>query len=173
MSKKVKGIIEKEFSHQFKGIDECMVVSIRGISGIDNNLMRGVLTKKNIHLTVVKNSLARRAFESLGHRAIGELFEGPSAVVYGGDSIVDVAKEMIELGKKYQKLEIKGAFMAGAIVKGEAAKALAKLPTRPELQATLAATALSPGRKLASAVLAPATRIAGCLEALVKKMEAA
>ena len=68
MSKKVKSLIERELKSRFENVSDCIVVSVRGVSGIDNNQMRGDFLKKDIHMTVVKNSLARRTFSDLGKR---------------------------------------------------------------------------------------------------------
>ncbi len=84
MSKKIKGLMQGEFKNRFEEVTECVVVSVRGVSGNDNNEMRGELLSKGIRLSVVKNSLARRAFEEMGRGDIKDVLEGPCAIVYGG-----------------------------------------------------------------------------------------
>ena len=66
--------------------------------------MRGALKQKGIRLTVVRNALAKRAFVSSRWRRRPILIDGPCAMVYGGDSIVDVAKETTEWNKKIPRL---------------------------------------------------------------------
>jgi large subunit ribosomal protein L10 len=173
MSRKVKGLIEKELETQFKGVNECVVVSLRGIGGTENNLLRGDLKKKNIRVTMVKNSLARRAFSDLGMPAMSDVLAGPSAIAYGGDSIVDLVKAVLTWGKKIEHLQIKGGFLEGQSLDADATKALAKLPNRAQLQGAVVMLAQSPGRRVAGCIAAPAGRIAGCIEALVKKLELA
>ena len=60
MSKKVKGMIRDHLKSRFDGLSECAVVSLRGVSGTENNEMRGLLKEKQISMTVVKNSLAKQ-----------------------------------------------------------------------------------------------------------------
>lgn len=173
MSKYVKGLIESELKNMItdNGISEFVVVSIMGVGGVDNNTMRGELKKKGVRLSVVKNSLFRRAMSSQGMEGVGNLFSGPCAVVYGGDSIVDVAKELETWAKNLNALEVKGAYLDGTMLDAAGAKNLAKMPTRKELQATLAGTVVSPARKLAGSIAGPASLIAGCVKTIVEKAE--
>ncbi len=171
MSKRVKGFIEQELKNRFEGVSEFVVVSLRGIPGIENNQMRGELLQKNIRLTVVRNSLAARACSELGMGPISELFSGPTAVAIGADDIVELSKELADWDKKLDRFEIKGAFLEGKVLDAEAARALAKMPSRTELQATVVMIAKSPGARLAGAITAPAGVIAGCIKSLIEKRE--
>ena len=61
MSKKVKNLITNELITKFKPLEGVAVISPRGIDGIKNNLLRRRLRENGLRMTVVKNSLARRA----------------------------------------------------------------------------------------------------------------
>ena len=146
----------------------------KGLNGNENNEMRGVLKEKGIKLKVVKNSAMRQALDSLGRAAAMSLFlEGPRAVAYGGDSVVDVAREMGEYVKKYDVVEFAGAFVDGAAIDAAGAVALSKMPSRIELQGEIVILANSPGRNVAGAIAGPAGCIAGCIKSLVEKLEEA
>ncbi|MBN1123766.1 MAG: 50S ribosomal protein L10 [Sedimentisphaerales bacterium] len=172
MSRVIKGFLQKDLERRFAGMEDFLVVSIKGIGGIDNNEMRGVLKSKGIRLTVVKNSMMRKALESMGHGSAAGLFStGPCTVAYGGDSIVDVAKELVGWAKKLPVVEVKGAYVEGQIVPQKGAEELAKMPTRVELQGQLVQIALTPGSNVAGAIVGPGSRIAGCLKSHIEKME--
>lgn len=173
MSYYVKGLVQKEYEKRFTGVDSFLVMQTIGISGIDNNVMRGELKHKGIHMMVVKNSLIRKTMESLGHPAAARLFEaGPCTVVFGGDSVVDVAKEMdIWARKKKDIMVVRGAYVEGEVLSEKAAALLSKMPTRAELQGQIAGAALAPGARVVGAVLAPSRAIAGCLKSLIEKKE--
>jgi len=165
--------MQKEFTSRLEDIDELMVVSLRGIKGTDNNNLRRQLREREMYLNVVKNSLAGRAFDELGRGCIRELLTGPSAVVYGGDSIVDVAKLLVEWGEKIENLNIKGGYLGGKMLDSEAVKALSKLPSRTELQGMVVMLANAPGSCVAAAICSPAGIIAGCIKTVIKNLEAA
>ena len=171
MSKKIKEIMEQEFKKRFEGVGEFLVVSLRGVNGNDNNVMRGDLLDKQIEIKVIKNSLAVRAFDQLGIKGTSELFSGPCAIVYGGEDIVSTAKELVAWDKKLDKLEVKGGYLDGQLLGDKGAKDLAKMLSRSEQQAVVVQLAQSPGSRLAGAVGAPAGIIAGCIKTLLEKLE--
>jgi large subunit ribosomal protein L10 len=173
MSKKIKGMMERELGSVFDGVSEMVLVSLRGVSGNENNQFRGELLGKQIHVKVVKNSLAARTFEQLGMPDIKQLLTGPCAIVYGGDSVIDVAKELVEWDKKLDNFEIKGGYLEGQLLDAHGARDLAKMLTRTEQQGAVVALAMSPGGSVAGAVGAPAATIAGCVKALIEKLEEA
>ena len=173
MSKFVKGLIQTELNGLVddRDIHEFMVVSVRGVPGVDNNTMRGELKEKGIRLIVVKNSLFRRVLRDHQMDSAAALFKGPCAITYGGDSIVDVAKEIVDWVKKIDAFEIKGAFLDGTVLDEQGAKDVAKMPSRRELQAQVAGCIMAPARNLAATILGPASGIAGCVQTIIDKAE--
>lgn len=172
MSYAVKGLIQKEYDARFAGMTSFMVLKTIGINGVQNNKMRGELKKKNIRMMVVKNSLMRRTLDTLGLGKSGMLFDsGPCTVVFGGDNIVEVAKEIEPWLKKVKAIAIKGACIEGETLDAKQAVGVSKMPSRAELQGMVAGMALSPGARLAGAILSPGGAIAGCLKSIIEKQE--
>jgi len=173
MSKFVKGLVQEQFEQRIAkdSARNFLVVTTMGIGGVDNNVMRGGLKEKGIKLAVVRNSLFRKALSNQGLDKAGVLFEGQCAIAYGGDSIVDVAKQIAEWAKKVTALQVKGAFLEGDVLDADSAKVLATMPNRAEMQGQVVMLANSPGRKIAGAITGPGGIIAGCIKAIEEKKE--
>src|SRR5579862_9130397 len=108
MSKQVKDLITNELSGRLKEIDGVGVINPRGINAIKNNLIRRRLREKGLRMTVVKNTLARRAVGDGKLKGFDRLLEGPSAVIYGKQSISTVARALLDEKKADDTLELRG-----------------------------------------------------------------
>jgi ribosomal protein L10 len=119
MSKTVKGMIIREYKSRLTGMEDATLISIRGISSNDTNKIRGTLRKKNIRVTMVQNALARKAFEGTGLEGLAPLMKGANAIAYGGNSVVEVARELVKLFADFPLIEMKGANLDGQHFEGE------------------------------------------------------
>ena len=171
MSKRIKNLIEQETKAKLDGRSDFMVISLFGMSGNDNNNFRTELVKKDISVSVVKNTLAVRALKALGKENTDDLFSGPCAIAVGGEDIVSLAKEIVKWEKELDKLEVKGAFVEGQLLDSAGAKALSKMLSRAEQQGVVVQLAMSPATTLAGAVVGPASTIAGCIKTIIDNGE--
>ncbi|MGD0462457.1 MAG: 50S ribosomal protein L10 [Tepidisphaeraceae bacterium] len=170
MSKKVKNLIEKELTAKFSPLDGVAVISPKGIDGTKTNLLRRRLGAKGVKMTVVKNTLAKRAAGSTKLKGFEVLLDGPSAVVYGKTSIASIARMLVEAAKNDEKLELRGVFFDGELYRGaKGVEQVSKLPTREEAIASILAAILGPGRKLAGAVKGPGGKLAAILKTVEDK----
>ena len=175
MSKPVKNLITEDYKRRFDGLTGAVLVDVRGMESNDNNEFRAGLAEKQIKITVVKNSQAKRAFEGTDLEGLTEMLDGPSALVYPVSeetSVVNVARELINWAKKLETLEFRGALLDGIKFGPDQIKALSEYPTKEEAQATVVTLLLSPARNLVGAVKAPAGNIAGILKTIQEKLEA-
>ena len=172
MSKPVKEMMMRDYQDRLEGVDDALLVSIRGVPANDNNRMRLGLLEKDIRVTVIRNNLAKHAFDGSGLSGLEPLLEGPSALVYGGETVVDVAREIVKWGKEVEKLEQKGAVLDGELFAGaDGVERLSKFPMREESIAQAVTLILSPARNLVGAALGPGGRLMGIVKAIEDKLE--
>ncbi len=172
MSKPVKELIMRDYTDRLGGVEDALVISIRGIGANENNRLRQGLAQMQIRVTVIRNSLAKTAFAETGLAGLGPVLEGPSALAYGAESVIDVARELVKWAKEIKQLELKGAVLDGQLFAGAAGvEALSKYPTREEAIAKAVTLILSPGRNLMAQIKGPGSRVAGLIKAIEEKLE--
>ncbi len=166
MSKPVKEMLRKDLIGRLEGVTSLAVVGFSGLDAISTHRVRSELEKKEIKLTVVKNSVARQAFEALGLEGAKELLDGPCAIAYGSDSVITVVRELLALAKESQQLTVKAALLDGEPFGPDRITALSKFPTRDEAIAKVAGTILAGGANLAGCLIGPGSKIASILKTI-------
>ena len=102
-------------------------------------------------------------------KSIDQVLSGPSTLVWGGEDIVGLSREMADWAKKIDKIEISGGVVDGQGVNAREIVDISKGPSRLELIGQIAGLLLSPGARLAGALLGPGGTISGQLKALSEK----
>jgi large subunit ribosomal protein L10 len=170
MSKQVKDLVTQELSRRLKSLDSVAVINPRGLDANKNHGIRRRLREKGLRMTVVKNTLARRAVAGGKLEGFDKLLDGPSAVIYGAASISAIARQLLDEKKKDDTLELRGAFFDGEAYIGTAGiEQVSKLPTREEAVANILGAILGPGRKLAAALKGPGGTLGGVLKTIEDK----
>ena len=171
MSKRMKSLITGELVTKFKGQDSIVIIDYTGINATVTNQIRAALRSKQAKMTVVRNAMAAKALTDVGFSPASEVLKGTNAIVYGGESIVDLVKELVEQAKTIDKLKIKGSVVEGKLLDSKSTMALAKLPNKKELQSMIVGQILGPGRKLAGQLKGPAGKLAGQIKSVEEKKE--
>jgi large subunit ribosomal protein L10 len=172
MSKPVKNLVISEYKKRFSDVDGALVISVRGINSKDTTALRAGLREKNIRVTIVKNTLAKKAFAGTALEALEAALSGPAALAYGGTSVVDLARELVDWAKKVQQLELRGAVLDGEYFDGaEGVKRLSTFPTREEAQARVVTLVLSPGGKIVGAAKSPGSKLLGIVKEIQERLE--
>lgn len=172
MSKVVKDFMIRDYQDRVGDCEDAVLISIRGITANDNNKMRQELQKQDIRVTVIRNGLAKHAFSDSKLAGLGPLLEGPSALAYGAESVVDVARTLMKWTEQLDQLELKGAVLDGQLFEGkDGVERLSKFPTRDEAIAQAVTLILSPGRNLMGSVKGPGGRLMGIVKAIEEKLE--
>lgn len=172
MSKPVKNLMIRDYQQRLEGMNDALVISLRGVSGIDNNKMRIDLRKKNVRITVMRNNLASHAMKGTPLAGLEKLLAGPTALAYGEAGVIDAARAIVEWAKKLEKLELKGAILDGILFEGKkGVEELSKFPTKKEAQSQVVTLILSPAKNLMAQVKGPAGKVMGVIKTIETKLE--
>ena len=162
MSKHVKDLVSKEIAGRLDGVGDALLVNVVGLDAGKTFSLRRQLRQKNIHLLVVKNSLAKRATAgtSLAHAFQG--VEGTLAMVWGAEDFISLAKEITALDgcAEFPAFQTRGGVMDGEHLTAEGVRAVSKWPNREEQIRILLGQILSPGANLVSQLLGPGRSLA-------------
>ncbi|QDU81757.1 50S ribosomal protein L10 [Polystyrenella longa] len=159
MSKRVKGMIIDEIQGRIDGHSDMLVVDVSRLDAITTNKWRLALQGKDIEALSVKNSLARVALERKGITGLGEVLNGSSTLIWGGEDIVALSKEIAKWGKELKELDILGGTVEGETLDTAGVEALSKSPSREEILSTISGLLLSPGAQISAALLGPGSAL--------------
>lgn len=121
---------------------------------------------------VVKNTFLKRAAKDAGYPELGTL-SGQTAIVVGDKDVAAAAKVLKSFTAEFQKPTVKTGVVDRVVVSSEQIKAIADLPSREILLATLLGVLQAPASKLVRVLNEPAASLARVLQARAEKQPAA
>lgn len=141
-----KKAVVAEVAQQLEGAEAAVLAEYRGLSVAQMTELRGRAREAQVYFKVVKNSLTRRAIEGSKFECLGDEMSGPLALAVARDPVA-VAKLLADFGKQNERLRIRAGAMGGKLMTLEQVQALAQLPSREQLLATLVSTLQAPMTK--------------------------
>ncbi|MGB0714356.1 MAG: 50S ribosomal protein L10 [Phycisphaerae bacterium] len=171
MSKPVKSMIMSEYRKRYEGVESAAVVEMVGMDVHDQEKVRVALLEQDARMQVLKNSLARKAFESTPLEPLGEVLQGPCALVTTTqETLIETAKVLVSAAKDFEAFKLKSAVVEGDLF---TVSQVAKMKGKAELLGEISGLIGSPGRALAGCLKSPGGKIAGCLKKMIEDKEAA
>ncbi|MFH0946414.1 MAG: 50S ribosomal protein L10 [Planctomycetota bacterium] len=154
-----------------KASEDCVVVDFTGMAVADAERMRTQLRGSDMQMRVLKTSLARIAARNLSFKGADELFTGSSAIVYGGESVAEVARSVKEYAKGKKAPKVRGGLLEKRAIGPNEVELLASLPPRKELLGQVLATLIAPMTGLLGAATSLLSAVPSLTRALVEKMD--
>ena len=137
-----------------------VIAEYRGITVADMTKLRNDARSKGVNLSVLKNTLARRAVAGSAFEIIGDQMTGP--LIYGfSEDAVAAAKVVADFAKINDKLVIRGGAFGGKALDVEGVKKLANIPSKEVLLAQLLGLLQSPISRTARVLAALAEQRGG------------
>lgn len=140
------------------------VTDYAGLDVIQFSELRNRLHKAGARAIVVKNSFLRLAVKEAGLPELGEL-RGQTAVIVGDKDAAAAAKVLKTFATEFKKLSVKSGVVDRLVVSGEQINAIADLPSRDVLLATLLGVLNAPASTLVRLLNEPASQLARVLQA--------
>jgi large subunit ribosomal protein L10 len=150
-----------------------VIAEYRGITVADMTKLRVAARSNGVSLSVLKNTLARRAVAGTGFDVVSDQMTGP--LIYGfSEDAVAAAKVVAEFAKTNDKLVIRAGAYGGKALDVNGVKQLASIPSKEVLLAQLLGLMQSPISRTARVLAALAEqRGAGAAEAAPAEAAAA
>jgi len=120
---------------------------------------------------VAKNKLAKIALDGKPGAKMGDLLTGMTVFAYSEDPVA-AAKVSEAYAKGNDKFQILGGAMGDTILDAAGVKAVASMPSREELIASIVGCLVAPAANIAGAIGAPAQNIASILSTIEEKAAA-
>jgi large subunit ribosomal protein L10 len=134
-----------------------VMAEYRGITVADMTKLRSVARSNGVTLSVLKNTLARRAVAASGFAVVSDLMTGPLIYGFSVDAVA-AAKVVSDFAKTNDKLVIRGGAFAGKALDVNGVKQLASIPSKEVLLAQLVGLLQSPISRTARVLAAIAEK---------------
>ena len=161
LNRSEKEAVITEVTELAKKAQTLVMAEYRGITVADMTKLRIDARSKNVSLSVLKNTLARRAVAGSAFEVASEQMTGP--LIYGfSEDAVGAAKVLADFAKTNEKLVLRSGVFAGKTLDVNGIKQLANIPSKEVLLA-----------QLCGLLMSPMSRTAVVLGALAAKKEGA
>lgn len=155
-----KGQVVAEVVERLERTETIMTTDFRGLTVAQLADLRGRLRDAEAEMTVVKNTLSRRAADQTGRSALLPYLQGPTGLVWVNGDPAQAAKALSDFAKVHKDVfTIRGGVLGSEDLPAESIVRLASLPSREQMLA-----------QLAGALASPISGLAGRLNGLIEKM---
>ena len=134
-----------------------VLAEYRGITVADMTKLRSTARSNGVTLSVLKNTLARRAVTGSGFEVVSDLMTGPLIYSFSEDAVA-AARVVADFAKTNAKLVIRGGAYGGKALDENGVKQLASIPSKEVLLAQLLGLMQSPISRTARVLAAIAEK---------------
>jgi len=163
-----------EIAQKLRDCKVAIFTNYRGLTVKDMADLRGRMRPAKVDYQVVKNTLTRFAAQKAEIEVdLSSVLEGPTAIVFGYDDVVQAAKAINDYARTSRLLEIKAGLFESRLLSAAEITSLATLPAKPQLQAQVLGTMSAPIQNLLSVLNGTTRNLMNVLAARQRDLEAA
>jgi large subunit ribosomal protein L10 len=171
MPTQAKAAVIDEITERFQNSSAAVLTEYRGLTVAQLTQLRRSLGAGSTY-AVVKNTLTKRAADSVGFSDLAPLLSGPTAIAFIEGDPVEAAKAIRDFAKAHPMLVVKGGVVEGRTVDAREVTRLADVESREVLLAKLAGAMKGNLTKAAGLFQAPLSQMARLAAALQEKKAA-
>lgn len=145
-----------------------------GLSVAQMNALRVNARQKGVYLRVVRNSLARLAFNGTDFECLSEGLSGPILLAMCKDepgAAARLIRDFVKESREHEKLEVQALAVSGIVLPASDLGRIAKLPTYDEAIATLMSVMNAPVTQLVRTINEPTAQMVRAVDAVAKKKQ--
>lgn len=141
---KEKQAIVAEVNETAKTALSAVMADYRGVSVDEMTALRSTARTSGVQVRVIRNTLAKRAFQGTEFECMNEALLGPCVLAFSLEDPGAGARLFKDFAKENEAFEIKALSIGGELLPAAQIDALAKLPTRDEALTLLVAVIQAP-----------------------------
>ncbi len=172
MDRAQKEQVVDELGQIFESSGVVVVAHYEGMTVAQMQDLRARMREEGGAVRVAKNRLAKIALEGKPCASIADYLTGMTVLTYSEDPVA-AAKVAEKYAKDNEKFVILGGAMGETALDRAGVKAVADMPSREELIASIVGCIGAPAANIAGAIGAPASNIASILSTIEERAEAA
>jgi len=145
---KEKQAIVAEVNETASNALSAVMADYHGVTVDGMTELREKAREQNVQVRVIRNTLAKRAFEGTEFECMNEVLLGPNILAFSIEDPGAAARIFKDFAKENEAFEIKALSVGGKLLSADQIDALAKLPTRDQAISMLMSVMLAPVTKL-------------------------
>lgn len=149
LTREEKKVVVAEVAELAANSHSLVAAEYRGLTVGELTGLRADARNENVCLRVVKNNLARRAFEGSEFECVSENLSGPLMLAFSQEDPSSGARVLRDFAKKNQKLVLVCGAVGGKLLSAEEVGKLADMPTLDQAISMLMSVIQAPITKLA------------------------
>jgi large subunit ribosomal protein L10 len=171
MERAAKEQILGEIKEVFQNVAAVIIADYRGIRVPTVTTMRDDFRKAGCHYRVLKNSLVKIAVKGSRMEPLSALMVGTTAVIWSDEAPQPPAQVALKWAKDEPKFIIRGGYYEGQLLDVAGVDALARMPGKNEIRASMLMTFLAAPQSFAAQLIAGPQNFAYLLDARRRQLE--
>lgn len=149
-----------------------VVADYRGLTVAQMTELRNQARSSNVHLQVVRNTLAKRALEGTEFVCMNEILVGPTILAFASEEPGAAARLFKDFAKSHKEFEVKALAISGQLLGAGDLDRVAALPTREGALSQLLAVMKAPIGKFVQTLAEPHGKLVRTFAAVRDKKQA-